>query len=120
MRDLTSRGVPAALSRPPKGIAFKIADLLLIGSWATFHGLGMSIRLDHGAEGEEYEELIAFRAEINPLSGLTIWRNAEAVFVQPPMGRPRQYDSIVEALENLLPERRIELTDIRSTEWPAS
>jgi hypothetical protein len=80
----------------------------------------MSVRLDHGAEGEEYEELIAFRAEINPLSGLTIWRNAEAAFVQPPIGRRRQYDSIAEALEGLLPERRIELTDIRATEWPAS
>jgi hypothetical protein len=120
MRDLTSCGIPTAPSRPPKGIAFEIADLLLIGSWATFHGFSMSVRLDHGAGGEEYEELIAFRAEINPLSGLTIWRNAEAVFVQPPIGRRRQYDSIAEALEDLLPERRTELADIRATEWPAS
>jgi hypothetical protein len=34
--------------------------------------------------------------------------------------RRRRYDSIAEALEDLLPECRIELTDIRATEWPAS
>jgi hypothetical protein len=70
MRDMTKRGVPTASSRPPKGLAFDIADLLLIGSWAALHGLGMSVRLDHGAEDEEYEEVIAFRAEINPLARL--------------------------------------------------
>ena len=115
MRDLTSRGISAVPSRPPKGIAFEIADLVLIRSWAAFHGLGMSVRLDQGAQGEEYEELIAFRAENDPLSGVAIWRNAEAVFVHPPIGRRRQYNSIAEALEDLRPERRIELTDIRTS-----
>ena len=107
MRDLTSHGIPAAPSRPPKGIAFEIADLLLIGSWVGFHGLGMSIRLDQGAEGEEYEELIAFRAENHPLSGMAIWRNAEAVFVHPPIGWRRQYDLIAEGTEDLF--RSVEL-----------
>lgn len=120
MRDLTKRGVPAAPSRPPKGIAFEIADLLLIGSWAVLHGLGMSVRLDHGAEDEEYEEVIAFQAEVNPLSRLIMWRNAEAVFVQPLAGRRQRYDTISEALEDLLPEPRTPTTDIVATEWPAS
>lgn len=119
MRDLTKRGGPAASSRPPKGLAFEIADLLLIGSWAALHGLGMSVRLDHGSEDEEYEEVIAFHSGTSPLSRLIIWRNAEAVFVQPLAGRKQQYDSISEALEDLLPESRIPLTDITATEWPA-
>jgi hypothetical protein len=119
MRDMTKRGVPAAASRPPKGLAFDIPDLLLIGSWANLHGLGMSIHLDHGAEGEEYEEVIALRAETNPLSRLIMWRNADAVFVQPFTGRRVQYDSVSEALESLIPTPRILLTDIVATEWPA-
>jgi hypothetical protein len=116
---MIKRGVPGGSSRPPKGIAFEIADLLLIGSWAALHCLGMSVRLDHGAEGEEYEEVIAFRAEINPLARLIMWRNAEFVFVQPLAGRRQRYDSISEALENLLPERSVLLTDITATDWPA-
>lgn len=120
MRDLTKRGVPAVPSRPPKGIAFEIPDLLLIESWATLHGLGMSIRLDHGAEDEEYEEVIAFHIRNGPLTRLILWRNAETVFVQPLVGRRQQHDSIAEALENLLPKPRIILTDVNATEWPAS
>jgi hypothetical protein len=72
MRDLTSRGIPAAPSRPPKGIAFEIADLVLIESWAAFHGLGMSVRLDQGAEGERRIELTDLRTcteHVPPLSG---------------------------------------------------
>jgi hypothetical protein len=120
VRHLTKRGIPAAPSRRPKGIAFEIPDLLLIGSWASLHGLGMSIRLDHGVEDEEYEEVIAFHIGNGPLSQLILWRNAEAVFVQPLVGRRQQHDSIAEALESLLPKPRIILTDVNATEWPAN
>jgi hypothetical protein len=119
MCDLTRRGIPATPSRAPKGIAFEIPDLLLIESWASLHGLGMSIRLDHGAEGEEYEEVIAFHIRNGLLSRLILWRNAEAVFVQPLVGKRQQHDSIAEALQSLLPKPRIILTDINATEWPA-
>jgi hypothetical protein len=120
VRNLTKRGVPAVSRRPPKGVAFEIADLYLIGNWAMFHGLGMSVHLDHGAEDEEYEEVIAFHAGTSPLSRLIIWRNAEAVFVQPLAGKRQRYDSIADAPENLVLTPRILLTDIVATEWPAS
>ncbi len=69
MRDLTppSRVVPRCVA---KGLAFKITDLLLVDSWAAFHGAAMSIHLDHGAEDKEYEEVIAFRTEIGSLCRL--------------------------------------------------
>ena len=88
----------------------RLLILLLIGSWATLHGLGMSVRLDHGSEDEEYEEVIAFHAGTSPLSRLIIWRDAETVFVQPLAGKRQRYNSIADALENLLLMPRILLT----------
>jgi hypothetical protein len=117
MRDLTTRGI-AASSPLPKGLAFEIADLLLIGSWAALHALHMSIGLDHGVEDEEYEEVITFHAGKNSRRRLIVCRNEEAVFVQPLVGRKEQHDSMADALESLLPQLRTRLTDITASEWP--
>jgi hypothetical protein len=38
MRDLTKRGT---IADPPKGLAFEIADLLLVRQWAERHDLRM-------------------------------------------------------------------------------
>lgn len=118
MRDLTKRGVAAIASSRPKGLAFEIADLLLVRSWADLNDLCTMVLLDHGTESEEYEEVIAFCTAVNPCYPLIIWRNADAVFVQPLVGRRRQYGSVAEALESVLPEAAISLTDIAATEWP--
>jgi hypothetical protein len=118
MRDLTTRGIAASLPLP-KGLAFEVADLLLIGSWADLHELRMSIGLDHGVEDEEYEEVITFHAGKNSRRRLIVWGNEEAVFVQPLVGRRQQHDSMAEALESLLPQPRTRLTDITASEWPS-
>jgi hypothetical protein len=118
MRDLTKRGVAAISSSLPKGLAFEIVDLLLVRSWADLNDLRMMVLLDHGTESEEYEEAIAFRTVVNPFYRLIMWRNADAVFVQPLVGRRRRYCSVAEALESVLPEAPISLTDIAATEWP--
>ncbi len=101
-----------------KGFAFEIADLVFIKSWAEAHDFQMLVLLDHGAEGEEYEEVVTFRTTMRPLSRLIMWRNAEAVFVQPLVGRRQQYANVGEALESLLPKQRVVLTDIVATAWP--
>ena len=44
----------------PTGLAFEIADLMLLQGWADFHGVQMVVELDHCVEGEEYEEVVAF------------------------------------------------------------
>jgi hypothetical protein len=96
MRDLTNRGTIAG---PPKGVAFEIADLLLVQEWAGRHDLRMLIRLDHGAAvGEEYEEVITFQRQDSPLYRFTIWRDATTVFVQPLVGRGEQFGSVTAAL----------------------
>jgi len=119
MRDLRKRGMTAVPSRLPKGLAFEIADLVRIGRWANCHALRMLVCLDHGAAvGEEYEEMIAFQAEISPLYRCIMWRNAAAVFVQPLVGREKQYGSVADALESLLPTPHFRLTDITATAWP--
>jgi hypothetical protein len=102
MRDLTKRGATAVPPRLPKGLAFEIADLVLIKGWADCHNFHMSVRLDHGAAvDEEYEEVITFQTEISPLYRLIMWRNAAAVFVQPLVGRGKRYDSVGDALKSL-------------------
>jgi hypothetical protein len=96
MRDLAKRGTIAA---PPKGLAFEIADLVLARNLADRHDFRMLVRLDHGAAvGEEYEEVITFQTNTSPLYRLTMWRNAETVFVQPLVGRGKQYRSVAAAL----------------------
>ncbi len=96
MRDLTKR---PPLAAPPKGLAFEIADLLLAREWAERHDLRMLIRLDHGAAvGEEYEEVITFQTQACPLYRFTKWRDATTVFVQPLVGRGKQYRSVTVAL----------------------
>ena len=93
MPDLTRRGITAAPAGLPKGLSFEIADLLLVSHWADRHDYLMVVHLDHGVEGEEYEEMIAFHKGMSPLCRLIMWRNADAVFIQPLLGR-RQIGSL--------------------------
>jgi hypothetical protein len=85
------------------GLAFEIADLVLVKCWADRHKFRLSIRLDRGAEvGEEFEEVIAFQTAKSPLYRFVMWRDAEAVFVQPLVGRKTRYGSVTEALERAI------------------
>ncbi|MDR3538453.1 MAG: hypothetical protein P4L71_18300 [Acetobacteraceae bacterium] len=118
MRDLTRHGVATARRDLPKGLAFEIADLVLIRSWAEFQGVHMEIRLDHGTLAEEYEEVIALHASPRAIWRMLLWRNADAVFVQPLVGRRKRYASVSAALESLLPKSRVAVTDIAATGWP--
>jgi hypothetical protein len=119
MRDLTKRGIAAAPPHLPKGLAFEIADLTLVRHWADRHDFMILVRLDHGAEDEEYEEAIAFHAGISPFCRLIMWRNVEAVFIQPLPGRRQRYASVADALRSLLVKRPVILTDIVAVAWPA-
>jgi hypothetical protein len=102
----------------PHGLSFRIAELLLGQSWAEAHALRMTVRLDHGVDQEEYEEVLAFSKGGSTLCQWMIWRNDQAVFVQPLIGRPRRYDSVTEALEALTPKLAETLTDLEATHWP--
>jgi hypothetical protein len=119
MRDLTRCGSTAAQRNPPKGLSFEIADHILARAWAASHGFQILVRLDHGAENEEYEEIIEF-AGTGRLSRWIMWRDATSVFVQPILGKNQRSASVAEALEGLLPKQRVVLTDIAATTWPAN
>jgi hypothetical protein len=113
------RDVTAARRALPKGAAFEIADLILARSWADRYDIAMIVRLDHGASvDEDYEEVIAFQTDLSPLNRVFIWRNTRTVFVQPLVGRARQYDSVAAALESLLPAQNVTLSDISAPDWP--
>jgi hypothetical protein len=119
MRDLTKRGIAVAPPRLPKGLAFEIADLTLVRHWADRHDFTILVRLDHAAEDEEYEEAIAFHAGISPFCRLIMWRNADAVFIQPLLGRRQRHASVADALRSLVVKRPVILTDIVAVAWPA-
>jgi len=119
MRDLTKRRMTAVPPRLPQGLAFEIADLIRIRRWADCHAFRMLVCLEYGAAvDEEYEEVIAFQTDVSPLYRLIMWRNATAVFVQPLVGRRKQYGSVADPLKSLLPAPHFGLTDIPATAWP--
>ena len=118
MRHLSKRGAGTARRYSPKGLAFEIADLILIRSWADLHDCRMVVRLDHGADGEEYEEVIALYTETSSQCHLIMWRNAAAVFLLPLIGQKQRYGSVAKALESLDLKPRIVLTDITASSWP--
>ena len=80
----------------------------------------MLIRLDHGPDGEEYEEVIALYTETSSQCHLIMWRNAAAVFLQPLIGQKQRYGSVAKALESLDLKPRIVLTDITASSWPTN
>jgi hypothetical protein len=79
-----------------KGIAFEIADLALIKSWADVRHIRMVVRLDCATDSEEYEEVITFY----PTSPLMIWRTEKFVCVLPVIGARRRYRTVANALES--------------------
>ena len=113
-RDMTLTPRPT-----PKGLAFEIADLVLVSSWADRHDFRMVIRLDHGASvNEDFEEAIALETKTSPVYRLILWRTTDAIFVQPLVGKGRRYKSVATVLESLVPIQETTVTNITATEWP--
>jgi hypothetical protein len=106
------------LPPPPFGLSFGIADLVLLQGWAEAQSLQMAVQLDHGVDGEEYEEALAFSQAGRAVCQWMMWRNEQAVFVQPLIGRRQHYAGVAEALEALTPAEVETLTDIQATHWP--
>jgi hypothetical protein len=101
-----------------RGLSFGIADLLLIGAWSSARGMEMVVRLDHGSETEEYEEVIAFHTPSGRPCRFIMWRDADAVYVQPLIGRTRRYASVVDAIMALTPQKPDVVTDVVASRWP--
>jgi len=97
--------LPKANPSAPTGLAFEIADLMLLQGWADYHDIQMTVELDHWVEGEEYEEVVAFYARESQLRRWILWRAADGIVVQPLIGRGRRFCSVADALETLVPER---------------
>lgn len=106
---------------PPKvlkGLSFSVPELILVRSWSEANGLHMVVRLDHGSETEDYEEVLALHVGDSAVCRWILWRNAKLVFVQPLIGRARKYGSVAEAFEALVAEQDVALTDIKPACWP--
>ena len=105
-------------AKASKGQSFAVPELILIRSWSEAHGLRMVVRLDHGSEAEDYEEVLAFHRGESPLCCWIMWRNSRTVFVQPLIGRIQRYGSVAEAFEAMAAKRRVVVSDIEATRWP--
>lgn len=101
-----------------KGLSFSVPELILIRSWSQANGLRMVVRLDHGSETEEFEEVLALHVRYTSLCRWIIWRNATAVFIQPLIGRTMQFDSVAEAFEALADKQPVVVSDIDAKSWP--
>jgi hypothetical protein len=82
-------------SKPPRGIAFEIDDLVALRAWANDHGVQMAIELD----SEEYEEILTFQAQRPGLQRWVMWRTGKDVIVQPLIGRPRRFPGVRAMIE---------------------
>jgi|SRR5476649_457177 hypothetical protein len=103
----------------PTGLSFKLTELILAGRWSQANSLRLVIRLDHGSDTEEFEEVLAVHVGDSPVCRWIMWRDATAVFVQPLIGRKQRYGSVAEAFESLVTKQLVFLTDIDATGWPA-
>ncbi len=102
-----------------RGLSFSIAELTLVAAWAEAQGLQMRVRLDHGSETEEYEEVVAFDTTWGRPRRTIMWRDHGAVYVQPLIGRTRSYQSVADAIATLAPPEIVVVTDVMAPSWPA-
>lgn len=72
--------------------------ILLMKGCADFRDLRMVVRLDHGADDEDYGEAVAFHATMDSPCLFIMWRNANSVFAQ--HGHRWRYGSVAAALES--------------------
>jgi hypothetical protein len=105
-------------SKTLRGLSFDLSELTLIRCWSQASSLRMVIRLDHGSDTEEFEEVLAFHVGDSATCCWIMWRDANAVFVQPLIGRIQGYGSVAEAFEALVVKRPVFLTDIKAAGWP--
>ena len=106
-------------ARDPKGLSFSLAELILVTSLSQAGPLRMTIRLDHGSDVEEFEEVLTFCLGDSSECRYIMWRDASAVYVQPLIGRVECFDSVTEAFEALTVKQPVFLRDIDATHWPA-
>ena len=106
------------ISKTLKGLSFSLAELTLIRSWSDASSLRMVVRLDHGSDAEEFEEVLALHMGDSPLCRWIIWRDAQEVFVQPLIGRVQRYGSVAEAFESLASKQSVVVSDIKPLGWP--
>jgi hypothetical protein len=101
-----------------KGLSFSVAELVLIAAWSEANRLRMVVRLDHGSDAEDYEEVLAFHLGDSPLCRWIMWRDTKTVFIQPLIGRTQRYGSVAEAFEAVAARQPVALTDIKPSRWP--
>ena len=89
----------------PAGLAFEIPDLLIMRGWAEFHDLEMTIELDIGEEGDDYEEMLSLYDPRQELLRWILWRSCDGIMVQAAAGRVMLFDQMMDVLAILNPDQ---------------
>jgi hypothetical protein len=88
---------------PTTGFVFELADFATILGWSEARNLRMVAELDYCANGEGYEEVLAFYARNCAFRRWMMCRTREDIVVQPTIGHTTSFASVAEALEYLTP-----------------
>jgi hypothetical protein len=83
------------------GIAFEIADLVLLQDWADLHGMRMVIELDQCVDDHEYEEIVAIYGKSSGFRRWNFWRSWDGVIAQPIIGSTMRFVSVSDAVRAL-------------------
>lgn len=100
----SARAIRQASGAPPSPLKTNFADseLILIGSWAEFHDVRVSIEVDNFWDGEAPDEVIALYPTASPHRCWTLWRHTDAVEIQHLFGERRVLRSVPEALDSMI------------------
>ena len=97
--------LPRTSARLRTGLAFEIADLVMLRGWAEFHSMRLAIELEVCAENEEYEELLALYEQNCAFRRWMLWRSCDGIIVQPANGRTKLFDTMADVVDTLIPSR---------------
>jgi hypothetical protein len=95
--------LPRMSVKSPAGFSFNTPDLVILRAWSDFHDLDMVIELDVSVDGAEYEELVGLYDRTQAFRCWTFWRSRDGIVVRPAPGRAIRFDSMPDALEQLIP-----------------
>jgi hypothetical protein len=95
---------------PRSGLAFDVPDLHLAQAWANFHRLRMIVYIDRVTGPDDADEVLGFTVRDGAPPLWHLWRDEDAICVQPAIGRTVRFARLVDALDSLIPEQPLELT----------
>ena len=91
---------PRLLTALPMGLAFELADLVMVQGWSSSTNSAWSWNWTIPPKARNTRRSWPFTPEDSSFRRWMVWRGASDIVVQPMMGRASRYASVAEALEH--------------------